>query len=283
MDYSHYPLSYKMYGGSERKIGILIEGERYIVKFQKESITGLRFNHVSEYLGSHIFALLGFKSQETYLGTYNGQQAVIMKDFLAGDSQFVPFNEVGESSLDVDKEKVQYSYTDIMKMLRANKKLTNVDETVETFWDMYIVDALIGNFDRHGMNWGFIKKNNRYSLAPVFDNGSSLFPQMNDEDEMLRIIGDMSEIDKRVYDFPTSQIKLRGKKTSYYKVISSLQFKECNRSLSFIYGRINLNEIYALVDGVDCISQTHKQFYKVMLKNRYEKIIESSYKKLEGA
>lgn len=282
MDYSHYPLSNKMYGGSEKKIGILIEGERYIVKFQKESIAGLRFNHVSEYLGSHIFAMLGFKAQETYLGTYDGQQAVIMKDFLVGDAQFVPFNEVGESSLDVDKEKVQYSYTDIMKMLRANKKLTNVDETIETFWDMYIVDALIGNFDRHGMNWGFIKKNNRYSLAPVFDNGSSLFPQMNDEDEMLRIIDDMNEIDKRVYDFPTSQIKLRGKKTSYYKVISSLQFKECNRSLSRIYGRINLKDLYALVDDVDCISQIHSQFYKVMLKNRYEKIIENSYKKLEG-
>ena len=27
---------------------------------------------------------------------------------------------------------------------------------------MYIIDALIGNFDRHGNNWGFIKSNNKY-------------------------------------------------------------------------------------------------------------------------
>lgn len=280
MDYSQYPLSGKMYGGSEKKIGIVINDERYIVKFQKDSLTGLRFNHVSEYLGSHIFALLGFKAQETYLGTYNNRHVVVMKDFLTDGTQFVPFNEVGESSLDVDKEKVQYTYTDIMKMLRANRKLTDVDKTIDVFWDMYIVDAFIGNFDRHGMNWGFIKENNRYSLAPVFDNGSALFPQMNDEEEMLRIIDDRAEIDKRVYEFPTSQIKLRGKKTSYYKVISSLQFKECNTALARIYSLINMDEIYKLIDDLDCITRTHKQFYKVMLQNRYEKILKNSYEKL---
>lgn len=53
---------------------------------------------------------------------------------------------------------------------------------------MYIVDALLGNFDRHGANWGFLKKNNKYSLAPIFNNGSSLFPQMIDENEMKLII-----------------------------------------------------------------------------------------------
>lgn len=280
MDYSQYPLSGKMYGGSEKKIGIVINDERYIVKFQKDSLTGLRFNHVSEYLGSHIFALLGFKAQETYLGTYNNRHVVVLKDFLTDGTQFVPFNEVGESSLDVDKEKVQYTYTDIMKMLRANRKLTDVDKTIDVFWDMYIVDAFIGNFDRHGMNWGFIKENNRYSLAPVFDNGSALFPQMNDEEEMLRIIDDRAEIDKRVYEFPTSQIKLRGKKTSYYKVISSLQFKECNTALARIYSLINMDEIYKLIDDLDCITRTHKQFYKVMLQNRYEKILKNSYEKL---
>ena len=282
MDYSQYPLSGKMYGGSEKKIGILIDNEKYIVKFQKDSMTGLRFNHVSEYLGSHIFSLLGFDAQETYLGTYNNQNVVVMKDFLSDGAQFVPFNEVGESSLDVDKEKVQYTYTDIMKMLRANKKLTDVDKTIDVFWDMYIVDALIGNFDRHGMNWGFIKKDNRYSLAPIFDNGSALLPQMNDEEEMLRIINNQKEIDKRVYEFPTSQIKLRGKKTSYYKVINSLQFRECNTALSRIHSRINMEAIYKLIDDLDCITPTHKQFYKVMLQNRYERILKSSYEKLEG-
>lgn len=95
---------------------------------------------------------------------------------------------------------------------------------------MYIVDALIGNFDRHGANWGFLKKDNQYSLAPVFDNGSCLFPNLNDEDEMLKIINDEEQIDLRVYKFPTSQIKLNNNKSSYFEVISSLQFEEINKA-----------------------------------------------------
>lgn len=105
---------------------------------------------------------------------------------------------------------------------------------------------------------------------------------MNDEEEMLRIINNQKEIDKRVYEFPTSQIKLRGKKTSYYKVINSLQFRECNTALSRIHSRINMEAIYKLIDDLDCITPTHKQFYKVMLQNRYERILKSSYEKLEG-
>lgn len=76
---------------------------------------------------------------------------------------------------------------------------------------MFIVDALIGNFDRHGANWGFLKKDNKYSLAPIFDNGSSLFPQLVNEDEMKLILSDEDEINERVYKFPTSQIKLNDK------------------------------------------------------------------------
>ena len=36
MDYSHFPLNNKLYSGAEKKIGITIEHEDYIVKFQKK-------------------------------------------------------------------------------------------------------------------------------------------------------------------------------------------------------------------------------------------------------
>lgn len=67
---------------------------------------------------------------------------------------------------------------------------------------MYIVDAFLGNFDRHGANWRFLKKNNKYSLAPIFDNGSSLFPQMIDENEMKLIISNEDEIKEYIHFQP---------------------------------------------------------------------------------
>ena len=39
------------------------------------------------------------------------------------------------------------------------------------FWDMFIVDALIGNWDRHNGNWGFLYDTvqDEMKLAPVYD------------------------------------------------------------------------------------------------------------------
>jgi len=271
------------FGGSEKKIGILVSGTEYMLKFQKHTPFGMMNNHISEYLGSHIFDLIGFSTQETYLGEYNGEKVVACKSFVDNDAHFVPFNEVGESTLDRDKETYQYSYDDIMQMLADNSKLTSVKETIDAFWEVYSVDALIGNSDRHGSNWGFLKKDNQYFLAPVFDNGSSLFPNLVDEDEMEKIILSEEETDKRIFTFPTSQIMLHGKKSSYFEVINSLEFAECNRALIRVYQRINLEKIYKLIDDTEYVSEIQKKFYKHMVGERYKKIIQNSYNHLMEA
>lgn len=282
MDYSRYPDGNRYYSGAERKKSILISGRFYLVKFQKNSREGLRFNHVSEYLGSHIFSLLGIETQETLLGTYNGENVVVIQDFLGEDEVFVPFNGVGDSSLEQDKEKYQYSYEDITGMLQDNIKLTDVEQTIDLFWDMFIIDAFIANFDRHGSNWGFIKKDNKYRLSPVFDNGSSLFPQLNTDEKIESVLKKQEEIDMRIFRFPTSQIKYNGKKSSYYEIISSLAFEECNNALVRIVERVELDKINKLIDSVENISEKRKEFYKIILKQRYEKILLESYNRLKS-
>ena len=281
IDFSNYKKTLTYYGGSERKIGILIDNNEYMIKFQKYTNFGNKvYNHISEYIGSHIFELLGFNVQETYLGLYNGEEVVACKNFNTDNFQFVPFNEVGESTLDNDKDKYQYTYEDIMDMLVDNSKLTNVEETIRIFWEMFVVDALIGNFDRHGSNWGFLKKDNKYTIAPIFDNGSCLFPQMVDEEMMNEIMNSEDETNKRIYNFPTSQIKLKGKKSSYFEVINSLLFKECNNAVIKICKLYNQEKIDLLIDSTEFITKKHKEFYKYIIKQRFEKILNQSYLRL---
>lgn len=281
--YDRYPFTKKAYGGSEKKIGLLVDGEPYMLKFKKRTPLGYRFNNtISEYLGSHIYQSVGLNCQETYLGTYHGEEVVACKDFLTSGFQFVPFNDVGESTIEEDKDLYQYTYNDIMRLLTLNKKLTNVDDTISSFFDIYIVDALIGNYDRHGGNWGFLKKDNKYVLAPVFDNGSCLYPNLTDEDEMTKIITDEEQINARIYDYPTSQIRLGNKKSSYFEVISSLQFEEMNNALLRITPRIDLDKINHLIEGIPSISSIHKFFYTTMIRERYKKIIQYSYERLTG-
>lgn len=280
IDFSEYNLNGKYYGGSERKEGISIDGEDYMIKFQKKTAFGKRNNHVSEFIGSHIFELCGFEAHKTYLGYRDGEEVVACKDFNVPGKQFVPFNDVGESTLDQDKETYQYDYEDIMQMLRDNSKLTNVQETISMFWRIYIMDALLGNFDRHGANWGFIKESNRYTLAPVFDNGSCLFPNLVDEAEMQEIIASEEETNKRVFKFPTSQVKLNGKKSSYFEVINSLQFEECNEALRYVMLQLDMTKIEKLIDDTPLISEVQRVFYKHMLTARYNKILLDSFEKL---
>ena len=98
---------------------------------------------------------------------------------------------------------------------------------------------------------------------------------------MLEIINSEDETNKRIYTFPTSQVKLNGKKSSYYDVISSRQFPECNAALKKIYNRINIDEIFELIDDTENISEIQKKFYKHMIGKRYEKIIKAPYLALE--
>ena len=279
-DYSKYEKTPVIFSGAEKKFEIIIDGHRYIVKFQKNSEVGLTYNYVSEYLGSHIFQSIGIPVQETFLGTYDGKNVVVMKNFLEPEDALVAFNGVGESSLERDKEIYQYTYEDITAMLTDNMKSTNVTETIERFWDMFIVDALIGNFDRHGGNWGFIKRDNKYRIAPVYDNGSSLYPKLNTDEKIAEVLASQEEIDKRIYQFPTSHIKVKNKKSSYFEVISSLQFEACNEALKRIVPRIDLERINRIIDEIEEISELRKQFYKTMLQQRYEKILMYSYRML---
>ena len=283
MDFSKYKKTSTFFGGSEKKFGIMIGDNEYMLKFQKITNSGEKMlNHISEYIGSHIFEFLGFKVHETYLGLYKNNEVVACKNFIKANYQFVPFSEVGESTLEESKDKYSYSYSDIMAMLKKNTKLTNLPNTIDVFWDMFVVDAIIGNFDRHGSNWGFLKKDNKYEFAPIFDNGSCLFPRLINKKQIDFILDNKEELEKRIYIFPTSQIKIGSNKSSYYDVISSMRYSECYEAVKRIYKRYNKEVINKIIDNTPMIDECHKRFYKIIINERFNKIIKETYVKLES-
>ena len=48
IDFSKYKRNQKYYGGSGRKEGITIDGEDYMIKYQKQTAFGKRNNHIAE-------------------------------------------------------------------------------------------------------------------------------------------------------------------------------------------------------------------------------------------
>jgi hypothetical protein len=66
-------------------------------------------------------------------------------------------------------------------------RLYSVPHRIAWWADALAFDSLIGNTDRHTENWGFLRQtaepaDPEYTLAPVFDNGTSLGFQIRDAD-----------------------------------------------------------------------------------------------------
>ena len=162
-------------------------------------------------------------------------------------------------------------------ILETIEKQTAVDpkELKEHFWNMFVIDAFIGNWDRHNGNWGFLynQGTDHIEIAPIYDCGSSLYPQIDDE-LIKKVMSSKSEMNARVYDMPTSAILIDGKRANYYKLITFKEYKDCTEAVRRITPRIDLEKINALIDEVEQLSNLQKEFLKKTLKMRKELILD---------
>ena len=76
----------------------------------------------------------------------------------------------------------------------------------------------------------------------------------------------------RVYQFPTSAIKLDGRKINYYDFLMSAEEPECNAAIQRMVPKINLEQIKGFIEEVPFITELQKTFYK-----RFEQILKPVY------
>lgn len=148
---------------------------------------------------------------------------------------------------------------------------------LEHFWDMFVIDALLGNFDRHNGNWGFLYNtvSKTTALAPVYDCGSCLLPQA-DEGVMRSVLENENALNKRVFQFPTSAVKLDGRKINYYDYMIKAENADCNEAVKRIYARLDMEEINHLIEETPYISDLQKAFYKRYIGARASLILASA-------
>ena len=214
------------------------------------------------------------------LGTYtvNGKEKVVVacKDFTTHETVIQDFASLKNTLIDSGHS--GYG-TELSEILEAIEEQSAVDpsELKRRFWDMFIVDAFIGNWDRHNGNWGFLynSRTDEISIAPVYDCGSCLYPQA-DESVMKMTLDNAAEMDFRVFEIPLSGIRQDGEKIRYFDFIFSLKNKDCNAALIRITPKIDMNKINTLIDETPFISDLQKTFYKRMLAERKEKILDKS-------
>lgn len=277
---------FRAYGGANgNKIHIKYQGKGYMLKFPpipgRSKTMSYTNSCISEYLACHIYGQLGIKTQETLLGTYTdrkGKEKVVVacRDFTEEGKRLIEFAQLKNTCIDSEQNGYGTELSSIMTAI-DEQALIPSGELKSFFWDMFIVDALLGNFDRHNGNWGILADEEKQTaeIAPVYDCGSCLYPQLAVK-EMQEVLEREEEIDKRIFVYPTSAIEEQGKKISYFEFISSLKDPACNAALKRIHARIDMESIDRLVEETPFLEPVQKEFYKIMIRERKEKILDYS-------
>ena len=283
IDFTNAVEEFNNYKGSEKKKTLIYNNKKYLVKFpdpvrEKNKNISYINNAFSEYIGSHIFKIVGFNVQNTILGRYeyNGKEKIVCacEDFTDDENILYEFENLALST-NPDK-KIETELSDIMEVIEENK-MVDTKETKQKFWDMFVIDGLIGNTDRHNGNWGFLlnKNTGKVKFSPIYDCGSSLNPMLEDEKIKNFSIVELKNLALNCY----SCLKENGKKINYMTFMLDKKNKECNNAIKRLFKNINIDKINKFIDDIECISNIRKDFYKEIIKQRYD-ILEKVYKSI---
>lgn len=289
IDFSKATEELNSYKGSEKKKTLIYENIRYLVKFpdpirEKNKHISYINNAFSEYVGSNIFKICGFETQNTVLGTYiyNEKEKIVCgcEDFTDENHILYEFENLVLSA-NPDK-KIETELSDIMEVIEEIKMMSKIhiiikDNMKEKFWDMFIMDSLIGNTDRHNGNWGLLvnARSNSARFSPIYDCGSCLNPMLEDSEIEKLSENELKNVAINCY----SCIKENGKKINYMTYIQSAKNEDCNNAIQRTFTKINMDKIDKFINSINCMSIERKEFYKKIMRIRYE-IIKKSYSRL---
>jgi hypothetical protein len=192
--------------GMLKKSWIIENGKRYLLKGGYKNDIMQPFNEV---LASRICERLGFNHVTYTLDVVKEKVVSKCECFINKDTELVTAYQIMNG-----KEKRQNSedYEEYINILK-NNGIENVREKLE---NMYILDFLMLNEDRHLNNFGIIRNVNTLKwldLAPIFDNGQSFnivdlaqdelvvnvngrfFYNVDEFDNIITVVKDLSRID----------------------------------------------------------------------------------------
>ena len=168
---------YRQPGDTERQ---------WLFKYPKEN-TG---EHWAEKIASEIADVLAIEHAKVELAVSEDQRGTVTESFARGKRELALGNEVLAGRIhgynpNVKRHQSMHTLSNILRALesiyrrRAKKHKIKIAEFI-------VLDALIGNTDRHHQNWGLLRRRvgkDRWMsrVAPSFDHASSLGRELRDE------------------------------------------------------------------------------------------------------
>lgn len=305
LNFDVLPENNKYYGGlSGSKVGVIYNGENWFIKSPKSSRSmeyvevSYLTSSVSEYLGSHIFQVLGYKVHETLLGMRNNKLTVMCKDFTDRDHRLEEFkslqnysNEKIEEYNDNYSEPSSYKGSDLDSILihfENNPIFVNNPSIEKMFWEMTLIDILINNTDRNSGNWGVLinDRTEEVTSSPIYDNGASFYNKLTKEKCFANFSDEQKCIDNSLAS-KTSYMK-NGKILSMQKLMKmdNKNFEQAILKVVPLFAsRVELiselfDELPEDYENIEVLSVGRKNYYLKTMEIRFNRVLLPKYRSL---
>ncbi|BAU66100.1 hypothetical protein STA3757_35020 [Stanieria sp. NIES-3757] len=153
----------------------------------------------SEKIAAELCKLIKLPHAEYELASFDNEKGTISKSFLSENSSLITGNEILAQIFLEYPEDIsdlsQHTLNNIFNVLTNNlvdlplnwTPLEGIETAIDTFIGYLLLDAWIGNSDRHHENWAFIDCAGKSYLAPTYDHASSLGRNESDEKRTKRL------------------------------------------------------------------------------------------------
>ena len=293
VDLTHVKWLPNRFGGSESKWTIQYNDKLYMVKFPdpnrapKQTSQLYINNHFSEYIGCHIFQMLGIPAQNTFLRratppNSEKEKLVVACEVFSPSSEgiLIEFSKFFLHETDSQKRS-KTTIDDVMYIIDNDVTIKNKMLLKKFFWEMFVVDAAIGNTDRHLDNWGVMASSDgKISPAPVYDCGSALSPLVSDREKEELLEDDIS-FKNTEYNL-CSVYRHQGKRIFYHEILKAPP-ADLHRSILEIVPRIKFAapRIDALIDTTEGMTDISKTYMKKSLAMRLNQMLLPALKKAQ--
>ena len=187
--------------GSKEKFWFRRDGHLWLFKeARKIKVNDYAGEDWAEKIGSEVAHVLGIPAATVELAEFQGRRGCASLNFTTQQKQLEHGNEVMAGLLDGYDPELDYRQTShtvdnivraVSKMFSSRREHLAVLQQLASY---LVLDALIGNTDRHHENWGFLwqvqvhidevsetgRISKEYEVAPTFDLGSSLGRELLD-------------------------------------------------------------------------------------------------------
>lgn len=231
--------------GRLKKTWIIENNKRYLLKGAYKNEVMQPFNEV---LASMICEKLGFCHVTYTIDVVNEKVVSKCECFINSNTELISAQQVLYKN--IEKEKAYEEYINILE----EKGISDVREKLE---NMFILDYLILNEDRHLNNFGVIRDVNTLrwlDIAPIFDNGQSLnILDYNDEELIINgqgrffyTVDNFDSIISKVKDIKRIDLsKLDGIEEDFdnllhkYQSVTKMTDRRINKLCTLLLSRIN--------------------------------------------